>query len=681
MAQILVFVVLGLGSGALISGIATGLVVMYRGSGIINLATGAQAMVAGYAFWGFRTGEFGFTMSTWPSAILAVLVVVLVGALMELLAFRWLRNAAPLAKIVASLGILLFLTSAFILLFGPEPVNEPSVLPSGAVSVMGTNVPEAGVIVAGAVLIVAIGLTCLYRYTRFGLATRAAAENEMSATLVGLSPNSLAMANTLLACFVVGILGVLAGSLTSLDPSTVPLLVIPALAAALFARFTSALIASVVGLLIGAGENLMYYASVQSWFPKDQGAPLPGLNQLIEFLLIVLALFLMGSKLPGRSAVVERRLPVVPMPQRLARPAVRMSLVTVAVLIFLPYGWREATLTTEVAIVLMLSIVVISGYVGQISVAELPLAGVAGFTMAHVASAANIGFPLAPLLGALAATAVGILIGASALRVRGVQLAVVGLAAAVALEQFWFTNTVWGTSVSGNPVQEPSLFGLNLGNQAPFRGIDNQTPSPVLGFLFLAVTVAAALFVANLRRTGLGQRMLAVRANERAAAGVGISVRNIKLTAFAISSFLAGLSGAMAAYNYGSVSAYNYDPISSLSIVAFAYIGGITTVTGAIAAGIISTQALMAYFFETYLHIAGSWALLVGGFFLVFNMIFAPNGVGLATRRDVGRLGRRLRRLVLSGAPVASSAIVPPDDAELEARVATGPVRSPEVDI
>lgn len=655
MSQILVFVVLGLGSGALIAGMATGLVVMYRGSGIINLAMGAQAMVAGYAFWGLRTGTFGFTVGTWVAGILAVATVVALGALMEVLAFRWLRTAAPLAKLVASLGILLFLTSGFTLLFGAEPVDEPSVLPGGTVSVVGTNVPEAGLVVAGAALAVALVLTVVYRYTRFGLATRAAAENEVSATLAGLSPNNLAMANTMLSCVVVGILGVLAGSLTSLDPSTVPLLVVPALAAALFARFTSALTACLVGLAIGAGENLMYYASVQSWFPKDQGSPLPGLDEMIEFILIVVALFVMGSRLPGRSAVIEKRLPVVPMPQRLARPAVRMSIVTVAALILLPYGWREATLTTEVAVVLMLSIVVISGYMGQISVAELALAGVAGFTMSHLASAAHIGFPLGPLLGALAATAVGVLIGASALRVRGVQLAIVGLAAAVALEQFWFTNTVWGASISGNPVSEPALFGINLGNQASFRGIDGGVPSPVLGFLFLAVCVAAGLFVANLRRTGLGQRMLAVRANERAAAGIGISVRNTKLIAFAISSFLAGLSGAMAAYNYGSVSAYNYDTLSCLSVVAFAYIGGITTVTGAIAAAIISTEALMPYVFQTYLDISGSWALLIGGFFLVFNMILAPNGIGLATRRDVGRLGRKMRQLVLSTTRLGSA--------------------------
>jgi branched-chain amino acid transport system permease protein len=654
MAQILLFAVLGLGSGAFIAGIATGLVVMYRGSGIINLAMGAQAMVAGYAFWGFTSGEFGFKVGKWPAIPLALIVALALGALMEVLAFRRLRTAAPVAKLVASLGILLFLAAGFTLWFGPQPVNEPSILPAGSIMVVGVGVPESGLIVAGAAVTVAIVLTFLYRFTRFGLATRATSESEVSGVLAGLSPNGLAMMNTLLASLVVGILGVLAGSLTSLDPTTVPLLVIPALAAALFARFTSAITACLIGLGVGVVENLMYYASVQTWFPKDQGTPLPGLNQLLEFLLVVIALFAMGSRLPGRSAIIEKRLPSVPLPERFIRPTVLCGIVAVVALIFLPYGWREALLTSQVAIVLMLSIVVITGYVGQISIVQLPLAGIAGFTMAHVSEGWHVGFPVAAILGVGAATLIGLFIGASALRVRGVQLAVVSLAAAVAIEQFWFTNTVWGESNSGNPVSDPKIFGISLGAHAPFRGIDGQIPSPVLGFFFVAIMVVVGLFVANLRRTNLGQQMLAVRANERAAAGAGISVRNVKLMAFGISSVIAGISGVMAAFNYSSVSANNYDALSSLSIVAFAYVGGITTITGAIAGGLITTEALVPYVFQTYLHISGSWALLVGGFFLVFNLIFAPNGVGLGTRRDIGRLGRLIKRLVIreGGAPV-----------------------------
>jgi len=672
MSQIFLFAVLGLGSGAFIAGIATGLVVMYRGSGIINLAMGAQAMVAGYAFWGFDTGEFGFTVSKWVAVPLALVTVLVLGALMEVLAFRRLRAAAPVAKLVASLGILLFLAAGFTLWFGPQPVNEPSVLPSSNITVVGVGVPESGLIVAATALAMAIALTLLYRFTRFGLATRATAESEASGVLAGLSPNGLAMANTLLASLVVGVLGVLTGSLTSLDPTTVPLLVVPALAAALFARFTSAIVACLVGLAVGVVENLIYYASVQTWFPKDQGTPMPGLDQLLEFLLVVIALFVMGSRLPGRAAVTEKRLPSVPQPQRFVRPTLLCGIVTVVALIVLPYGWREALLTSQVAIVLMLSIVVITGYVGQISIVQLPLAGVAGFTMAHLDEAWNLPFPVGPLLGVLAATLVGLFIGASALRVRGVQLAVVSLAAAVAIEQFWFTNTIWGESNTGNAVADPKIFGLDFGYHAGFLGLDGQLPSPVLGFAFLVVLIVCGLFVVNLRRTNLGQQMLAVRANERAAAGAGISVRNVKLIAFVISSFLAGISGVMAAYSYDSVSANNYDALSSLSIVAFAYVGGITTMTGAIAAGLITTEALLPYIFQTYLDISGSWALLVGGFFLVFNLIFAPNGVGLATRRDLGRLGRLIRRTLTrpGGTPVASLEPAPTEPARAGSREA-----------
>ena len=274
MAQILVFVVLGLGSGALISGIATGLVVMYRGSGIINLAMErkpwSRVMRSGRS----RTAEFGFTLGTWPAAILAVAIVVLVGALMELLAFRWLRTAAPLAKIVASLGILLFLTSAFTLMLVPEPVNEPTVLPSGAVSV-GTDVPEAGLIVAGAVLIVShrvdlhISLhevrprhSCCRGERGIGDPRRSVAEQPRdgkysSGLFRRRYPRSVGWVFHLARPFHCPVAGD-----PRADGSAIRALYI-------YANRKHR------RLLIGSGENLMYYASVQSWFPKDQGAPLP----------------------------------------------------------------------------------------------------------------------------------------------------------------------------------------------------------------------------------------------------------------------------------------------------------------------------------------------------------------------------------------------------------------------
>ena len=87
--------------------------------------------------------------------------------------------------------------------------------------------------------------------------------------------------------------------------------------------------------------------------------------------------------------------------------------------------------------------------------------------------------------------------GVSALRVRGVQLAVVTLAAAVAIENAWFTSNTLGGGEGGAPVPQPTLFGLNLGNAAPFRGLDGQLPSPILGFVILAVTVVLFMLVAQ----------------------------------------------------------------------------------------------------------------------------------------------------------------------------------------
>ncbi len=627
MDQFILFGLLGLGTGALIAGIAISLVVMYRGSGIINLATGAVAMVAAYAFWGFKTGEFGPTFSTPVAFILTLVVSLLWGVLMELLAFRPLRTASPLAKLVASLGVLLTTQAAILIAFGPTPKRAPQILPTGVVTVFDVRVPVSNLLLAGIVIAAAIVLAAVYRWTQFGLATRAASENEVSAILAGLSPNALAMRNTVLATLVVGALGVLVGPVTSVEPRALPLQVVPALAAALFANFTSIGIACGVGLAIGSAQNILYYLSTLSWFPTDHGVALPGVQALLVFALIVLAVFLRGGSLPGRGELVERGLPAVPKIDKFVRPAVLVAIGVSVCLVVFPFDFRQALLNSVIATVLILSLVIITGYVGQISVVQLALSGVSGFVISHLAMDSGIGFPLAPVIGVLVATLLGLVIGISALRVRGVQLAVVTLAAAVAIEQFWFANATWGAGQRGTRVPQPELFGVQLGSAAPFRGLDGKLPSPILGFVIVVLSLLVVLFVANLRHTGFGKRMLAVRSNERAAAAAGINVRNVKLTAFAISSAIAGIAGAMYAYNFGSISASRYSALTALGLIAFAYIGGITMVSGAVIAGLISTEALFPHAWEAWFGLSGTWALLIGGVFLIFNLVVYPEGV------------------------------------------------------
>ena len=633
MTDLILFILLGLGAGAVIAGIAMAVVVTYSGSGIINLATGAVSMVAAYAFWALKSDYFGVTLATAPAVAVTILVSVVVGVLTELLVFRPLRTSSPLAKLVASLGILLIFQATVLLWFGSAAKQIPSVFPTNIVKVSGTSIPANRFWMAAIVVLIALALAALYRWTRFGLATRATAENEVYGMLAGLSPNQLSMTNTVLASAVAGAMGVVAAPLAQADSITLVLFVVPALAAALFAGFTSLSIACLAGFGIGIGQSLMYYVSTLSWFPTDDGNPLPGVQALLTFVLLVVALSLRGRSLPTRGELVEKRLPAAPRPQRLARPAVMLAVVGVVLLVVLPFGYRQALMLSLVGMVVCLSLVVITGFVGQVSLAQVTLAGVSGFTVSHLLVDADIGFPWGPLAGSVTGVIVGLIVGASALRVRGVSLAVVTLAGVIAIEQFGFANSTWGAGPTGSPVGQPRLFGANIGGNASFRGVDGKLPSPVLGFVYLVAVIALCLLVANLRRTVLGQQMLAVRANERAAAAAGINIARVKITAYAISSFIAGTAGWMYAYNFGSVSAARFGFLIALGFVAFAYIGGITMVSGAVIGGLVATEGLVPHFFQDVLGISGNWTLLVGGLILIVTLIQNPEGVAGTTYR------------------------------------------------
>jgi branched-chain amino acid transport system permease protein len=623
--QVLLYALLGLGSGALIAGIALGVVLTYRGSGIINLATGGFAMLAGYTFWAIRIDLLHW--STGPALAASLVVVLAAGAATELIAFRPLRTASPLAKLVSSLGVLLVLQASMLLAFGSSEQPEPNVLPQNIVHLLGAVIPVDRFILTGIVIVLAAALAALYRFTRFGLATRAASENEVVAMLGGLSPNALSMVNTLLASAIAGGIGILAASITQLDTETLPLQIVPALAAALLARFTSFGVACAAGIGLGILESEIQYVSNLSWFPTSGGTAIPGVAELVIFILIVLFMYLRGSNLPGRGELVEKRLPEAPRPQYLLRTTLLGVAVCAIALVVLPFDFREALINTLIGTIMALSLVVITGFVGQISVVQLTLAGVSGFTISHLAVNAGIGFPLAPLAGTLAAVILGLITAASALRVRGVSLAVVTLAAVVAITNFGFLNTTWGGGQTGSPVPELKLLGLDLGPRAGFRGLDGNLPSPVFGWVALAITVGVCLTVAAIRRGDLGRRMLAVRSNERAAAAATIDPRTVKLIAFGVSAAIAGLAGSLYAYNFGSVSADRFDVFTALSLIAFAYAGGITLISGAVFAGLISTQALFPYALDKWFGINGNWFLLFGGAILIVTLIQNPEGV------------------------------------------------------
>jgi len=627
-SEVIAFLLLGIGSGGLIAGVGMGVVLSYRGAGVINLAVGAIAMLAGFFFWSITAGEFA-TIPTVLAVIMTLIFAAIMGVLFELLVVRPQRTATPLAKLIAALGVLLALQAAVILAFGQASRPQPTILPTQNLIISGAPVAVYNFIIGGILLVIAAGLVALYRWTRFGLATRAAAENEAHAMFMGLSPNRLSLVNTVMMSVLMGVVGLLAASVTQLDSQTLPLLVVPGLAAAMFGRFTSFGVTFVAGVLLGMGESLLLYLTTLSWFPSNggPGIPLPGVQELLIFLVLVVAMFFRAGKIPGRGDVLERRLPMAPKPKAPVRSTLVYGAAAAIALPLLPGGFRGALIVSLISAILLLSLVIITGYLGQVSVVQLALGGAGGFAVSHFATNFGIGFPAAPIMGVIVAMLLGLLCGIPALRVRGVGLAVVTLAAAVAIEDFGFANTTWGGGYTGSPVPAPSLLRFGFGPDASLHGLFGPEPSPLFGWFVLIVLAVVGLLVCNLRRSALGQDMLAVRANERAAAAAGIDVRATKLLGFALSAGVAGVGGVLLAYQYGSITADSYDTFTALALIAFAYIAGITTVAGAVWGGLIFIGGIFAYALQDWFGLQGEWFTLFGGVALILTLVQQPQGV------------------------------------------------------
>lgn len=651
---------LGLGTGALVAAIALGVVLTYRGSGVVNFAAGAVATYSAYAFNALRRDGsvflpgvpagygFGHPLSLGSAFAVALLLAVVLGGALHLLVFGPLRGAPPLTKAIAAVGVLLILQALVVLRFTSTTLPVLPALPRGAVEFSwGVTLPGDQLILTGVVLVAAALLSALFRLSRFGLATRAAAENERAAMTLGLSPNLLAATNWLLSTVLVAALGILVATVNgSIDPTTITLLVIPALAAALLARFASFWLAATAAFGLAMAQNLVQYWSTQPWYPQTGQGPLPGIRESLPLVVIITLLALAGRSLPTRGDSSTFRLPAVPHPRHVTAWIMVTGLACLAGLLLLDPTWRMALTNTLIGIVVCLSFVVLTGFVGQISLAQMAFAGMAGFALSRLAAEYGMPFPLGPLAGAVIAAGVGLLLGVPALRVRGVNLAIVTLAAAVSMEALVFGNPAVSGGFAGAPVSPPQLFGLRFGpNDSGAIGMlgyagDGKLPNPWFGVFCLFVVVALCLLVVNLRRSSTGRRMLAVRGNERAAAAVGVNVAGTKLLAFGISAFIAGVAGDLIGYRSASVSAVMFGGLASLTLLAFAYLGGITSVTGAVIGGTLVVGGLQFTILKQWLGLGDDYMLLVGGLGLVCTAVFNPEGITGAVRHARDRLPR-----------------------------------------
>ncbi|MFI0424511.1 hypothetical protein [Spongiactinospora sp. 9N601] len=636
--QILAFLALGLGYGALIAGLATGMVVTYRSSGVIDIAAGATAAFSAYTYSELRTTgtlilpQIRLTAGGEPLAALPALAVGLavaagLGMLQYLLLYRPLAEAGPLAKIVAASGVLLTVQAVIVLRWGADPVTAPAVLPQEPVALLGVSIPADRLLLAGLVVAATILLWALYRVTRFGIATRAAADSGKGAVLLGLSTARLECANWMIASVLGGLFGMLAAPTTQLQPVTFTLLVVPVLTAALLGGFASFGVTVATAFGLGAVNSLIALFQGQPWFPTVDGGPLPGVAELVPFLVLAVALYLRGRTLPDRLTQAAPAMPRAPRPRRAGPAALAAAAVAVLALAGLPFDWRQALINSMLGAVLCLSVVVTTGFVGQISFAQMAVAGAAGYVTAAAGTDAGLPFPLPPVAGVAAAVAVSLLFSLPARRVRGLQLAVLTLAGGVAAQRFWFGNPQWGSGLRPANVEPVSVFGLEISPARSFWG--TEPPSQGFGLLVLAVLLGCALLVVALRRSALGARMLAVRSSEAAAAAAGVNVGAAKTAAFAIGGMLAGTAGVLYGYNFSGVSADRFGPLISIAFFAVAVLGGVGTVGGALVGGLLVSQGLLFHAVTTWTGMSPDYQPLFAGLAVILTVIGSPDGVAV----------------------------------------------------
>jgi branched-subunit amino acid ABC-type transport system permease component len=624
---------LGLGAGGVYAILGLGLVVIYTGSGVVNFAQGAIGVGGCYLYLALCNAG----VPTYVAFAMTLVIAMLFGAGLHWGLFGRLRNAPVLAKLVAALGVLLVLQGGVEVIFGDSPQVIQPILPQNTVHLLGVTFAANRLWLFGIAVALGCGLWLLYRFTTFGLITRAAAESEKGAGLLGYSPDAIASVNWAIGSGLAALAGILIAPITSLTPEVFSLLILPALAAALVGRFTSFSLVTVVGVAIGILGSLVTGGVVNIW---PSVIPATGLSDAIPFVLILIVL-VAGGRLPARGALTEGRFPSAPRP-RMGATGRRLIICAVAVVIVValtvalhsntPY--QTAIATGLISAIVGLSVVLITGLGGQISLAQLTFAGVGAFAAAKFSG--TFGLPFLPtlVLSGLVVAVLGFIIGLPALRIRGVSLAIVTLGAAVAINSVLFSSSRWAGGFNGLSVRSPSLFGWSI----------NPNTQPVRFTAAVAVILALTyLGLVWLRLGRFGKQMLAARTNERAAVSYGVDVKKVKVGAFALASFIAGVGGALFGYQSGNISFVSFAPLGSIFFFALVYIASIGSLGGGLLVGVIATGGIF-WTFINHFGALSTWQDLLSGIALIMTVVRNPDGIVVGSRRELGAMSSLARR-------------------------------------
>jgi branched-subunit amino acid ABC-type transport system permease component len=565
--------------------VAVGLVVTFRTTGVFNLAYGAQAFAAAFLF-DLLVRSQG--LPVWASFVVSVLVVSpVLGWVFDRVLFRHIPTASTTAKVVSAVGLLIAIPQTLGMLFGSTPrLDPPSLwLDPGRVVFHLLSTPVNGgelsttVITVGVVAAVVVFL----RRSPVGLEMRAVVESRRLAQLQGIDAGRLSSAAWALSSAMAGLAGVLllplTPQLTPSDPLQFTTLLVAGLTAAAVAgmRSVSGALAAAIGL--GVVESLL-----------RAGLPSGVLAQAVipAFPFVVLVGALVGSRRlreldrrgdpmsnvdpPPAPPAVSVRDPRLEAPMRWGFRVLVVAFV-VSGLTWVPGYWVTSFDEGLALSIVFLSITLITGQSGQLSLCQATFAGVGAFGAGQLAAHVGLSVLLGAVVGACMAAAAGAVIAVVAMRISGLLLTLLTLAFALFADQFLFQYSWSGGGVSGVVVPRPVLGPLDFGSDRS------------LLVLLLVVLMASIGLVMLVQRGTTGRYLAAMRGSEPGAASLGINLLRARATVFAMSAGLAGLGGAMFGSLYHTVSAASFNYVYSLAFVVVVVTTGARRIEGAVQAG------------------------------------------------------------------------------------------------
>ncbi|HEX9774862.1 MAG TPA: branched-chain amino acid ABC transporter permease/ATP-binding protein [Actinomycetota bacterium] len=564
------------------------------------------------------------------------------GYLVERIFVRTLRPQGPTAQTVGTVAALGLVVAVAAKVFGTGNVTGPALVPDVVFEVGrgGTGSIDLGLIMLFVMaMLITAALIALFKYTDLGLIMRGTAENRRAASLMGVDPDRITALTWIIGGVLAGVSGILLASVTNLHPYTLSLSALPAFVAALLGGMAS---------LVGAVGGSALVAITRSVFPT-LGA-LKGIQGIDALFLAVLAIGAMaarGARLAGgdvRSESVAAsgsggagaglgRL------EQARRPLTLIGVMVFVAFPFLPFvhGSLVSNMNKAAAFALIaVSIVVLTGWVGQISLGHAALVAVGGYGTSFVTTASGIPFPLSLPLAAVLTAGIAALLGAVAVRVRGLFLAVATLIFSWMGSEFLFRQEWLTKYFRIDPVV--------IGQSGSFPSFDFENTT-TLYFVFWAIVGLGVLAAANLRDSKTGRAFFAVQGSEMAASSLGVDVTRYKLLAFAVSGFLAGAAGNLIMNRDRVIQADNFTFTASLLFVAFAVVGGLRSLGGAVGAGVLFALLEELFFRVEFL---GGFLDIVSAGLLTLVLLAYPGGLaglGRQIARAVGAIPGLIRGL------------------------------------